>query len=194
MWFIKQSTMADATFDVKSVCTNSESARSKNRCGSGHRFKQWHEHDNWADSIFSWPSIISRQSELLIFNIDWAGYDVLFSVVFFFGLPVLRPTVWSTMKAVTAPHCRTAIAGMFGPKPLRPGTPDRPKSICFYWGSSCRTAFSGINFDFGTSVKRTVSEYCNQNIARECYTPKNRGECKNWKKCQYHNQTNCHEV
>ena len=92
----------------------------------------------------------------------------------FYGLPVLRTTAWSGMKAVTAPHCCTAVPGHFGPKPLRPGTPDRPKSICFYWGSSGRTAFSGNNFDFGTSieVKRTVSEYCNQNIARECYTQK----------------------
>ena len=63
------------------------------------------------------------------------------------------------MNAVTAPHCRTAVPGHFCPKPLRPGTPDRPKSICFYWDSSGRTAFSGNNFDYGTSieVERTVS-------------------------------------
>ena len=96
----------------------------------------------------------------------------MFSVGFF--SMVLRNTIWSGMKAVTAPHCRTAFPGHFGPKLLWPGTPERPKSICFYWDSSCRTALSGNNFEPSTSieVERTVSKYCNQNIARECYTQK----------------------
>ena len=74
------------------------------------------------------------------------------------GIPVLRTTVWSGMKALTAPHCQP---DHFGAKPFRPGTP-QPKSFVFTgvpW-----TAFSGNDFYFGTSieVKRTLSEYHNQ--------------------------------
>ena len=40
-----------------------------------------------------------------------------------------------------------------------------PKSLVFYCGSSCQTAFSGNNFDFGNStsieVRRPVSKYHN---------------------------------
>ena len=133
MWLIEHATMADATIDVKSVCRNSGLARSKTYCCSELHSKQWHRPDTW-DSIFSWRAIISRQSELLIFCIDCAGYDFLFSVVFFYELPVLRTTVWFDMKALTAPHCHTKVPGKFGPKPLRPRTPDRPKSISFLLG------------------------------------------------------------
>ena len=54
---------------------------------------------------------------------------------------------------------RAALPGHFGSKPFWPGTP-QPKSFVFY----TETAFSGNNFDFGTSIeeKMTVSEYHNQ--------------------------------
>ena len=80
------------------------------------------------------------------------------------GIPVLRTTVWSNMKALTALHCRTD-PGQFGPGPFRPGTP-QPKSFIFSGVSRVGTAFSSNNiiFDFGTSieVKRNVSKYHNQ--------------------------------
>ena len=80
---------------------------------------------------------------------------------YFNGMPVLRTTVWSDMKTLAAPLCRTD-PGQFGPKPFRPGTP-QPKSFVFV--PRAGTAFSGntINFDFGTSieVKRDVSKYRN---------------------------------
>ena len=53
---------------------------------------------------------------------------------------------------------RAALPGLFGLKPLRPGTP-QPKSFVFlYGGFSGQTAFSGNNFDFGTSIedKKTI--------------------------------------
>ena len=55
------------------------------------------------------------------------------------------------------------VPGHFGPKPFWPRTP--PPKYFFYCGFSFKTAFSGNNFDFGTSieVKRSVSEYHNQN-------------------------------
>ena len=49
MWLIEHTAMVDTTIEVKSVCRNSGSARSKNNCGSGHRVKQWHERDTWDD-------------------------------------------------------------------------------------------------------------------------------------------------
>ena len=53
-------------------------------------------------------------------------------LAFFLGesshVPVLRTTVWSGMKALTAPHCRTD-PGQFGPKPFRPGTPQRKSFV-----------------------------------------------------------------
>ena len=69
---------------------------------------------------------------------------------------------------------RAALPGLFGLKPLRPGTP-QPKSFVFflYGGFSGQTAFSGNNFDFGTSIedKRTVTEYHNQtNVIHSLYT------------------------
>ena len=68
-----------------------------------------------------------------------------------------------------------ALPYLFGLKPLRPGTP-QPKSFVFYtWGFSGQTAFSGNNFDFGTSIedKRTVTEYHNQtNVIHSRYTLK----------------------
>ena len=80
--------MADATIDVESLCRNSGSARSKTYCGSGHRLKQWHERDTLDDSIFIWPAIISRESELF-YIVDCAGYDFLFAdfcqLFFFFS-------------------------------------------------------------------------------------------------------------
>ena len=69
---------------------------------------------------------------------------------------------------------RAALPGLFGLKPLRPGTP-QPKSCFLYVGFSGQTAFSCNNFDFGTSIKdkRTVTEYHNQtNVIHSRYTLK----------------------
>ena len=98
-----------------------------------------------------------------------------FCCVFFYGFPVLRTSIWSGMKAVTAPHCRTAVSGHFGHKPLRPGTPDRPKSICFNGAPRAGLHSLAIILTLAlvSKLKRTVSECCNQIIARECYTQKN---------------------
>ena len=75
---------------------------------------------------------------------------------------------------------RAALPGLFGLKPLRPGTP-QPESffVFLYGGFSGQTAFSGNNFDFGTSIedKRTVTEYHNQtNVIHSRYTLKDSEE------------------
>ena len=70
---------------------------------------------------------------------------------------------------------RAALPGLFGLKPLRPGTPQPKSFVLLYGGFSGQTAFSGNNFDFGTSVedKRTVTEYHNQtNVIHSRYTLK----------------------
>ena len=91
-------------------------------------------------------------------------------------MPVLRTTVWITvwsgMKALTAPHCRVILAqNHFAPGLL---SPNHVFIRGFLGqGSSDQTAFSGNNFDFGTSIedKRTVSEYYNQmNVLLSRYT------------------------
>ena len=70
---------------------------------------------------------------------------------------------------------RAALPGLFGLKPLRPGTPQPKLFVFLYGGFSGQTAFSGNNFDFGTSIedKRTVTEYHNQtNVIHSRYTLK----------------------
>ena len=111
------------------------------------------------------------------------------------GIPVLRTTVWSNMKALTALHCRTD-PGQFGPEPFRPGTP-QSKSFVFNGFSRAGTAFSSnnINFDFGSSieVKRNVSKYHNQK--RMLHSKGLQGSItleRNARK--YHNKTNYTEV
>ena len=111
-------------------------------------------------------------------------------------MPVVRTTVWSDMKALTASLCCTD-PGQFDPKPFRPMTP-QPKSFVFFTGvSRAGTAFSGnnINFDFGTSieVKRNASKYKNQK--RVLQSKGLRGSIKLERNARkYHNQTNCTEV
>ena len=70
------------------------------------------------------------------------------------------------MKAVTAPHYSTS-SGSFRSKTISARDSSRSAQIKFLMGLR-RTAFSGNNFDFGTSieVKRTVSEYHNQNYCQ----------------------------
>ena len=89
-------------------------------------------------------------------------------------MPVLRTTVWTTvltfMKALTAPQCWVISAqNHFGPGLLS------PYHLLLNEGPSGQTAFSGYNFDFGTSIedKRTASEYHNQtNVLHSRYTLK----------------------
>ena len=70
---------------------------------------------------------------------------------------------------------RTALPSLFGLKPLRPGTSSPNHLFSLYGGFSGQTAFSGNNFDFGTSIKdkRTVTECHNQtNVIHSRYTLK----------------------
>ena len=53
---------------------------------------------------------------------------------------------------------RAALPGLFGLKPLRPGTP-QPKSFVFlYGGFSGQTAFSGNNFDFVQTIDKVQND------------------------------------
>ena len=87
-------------------------------------------------------------------------------------MSVLRTTVWTTVCSGTKalPRC---TAGSFRPKTTS-ARDSSAQIICFlYGGFSGQTAFSGNNFDFGTSIedKRTVTEYHNQtNVIHSRYT------------------------
>ena len=119
----------------------------------------------------------------------------LFSEQFHFNLYGLPVLCTSESCYCTAPHCRTD-SGLYRPKTISAW--DSSAQIIFYWGSSGRTAFSGNNFDFGTSieVKRTVSEYHNQNYCQRVLHSKGLQRSVKIERNDrlYHNQTNCHEV
>ena len=80
-----------------------------------------------------------------------------------YGLPVIR-TNESCDR--TAPHYSTS-SGSFRPKTISDRDSSRSAQIKFVMGLR-QTAFSGNNFDFGTSIKdkRTVSEYHSQNYCQ----------------------------
>ena len=99
-------------------------------------------------------------------------------------------------ETVTAPHFRTAVPGHFGLKPLRPGTPDRPNQFVFTWAP--RAGLHSLAIILTLALVSTLKELSASTaikILPESVTLKRIAwNCKNLRKCQYHNQTNCHEV
>ena len=84
--------------------------------------------------------------------------NLLFQLTFN-GISVYYRLPWSVIKNLTALH----FSGSFRPKTISARN-SSGQLVCFYRGSSDRTAFFGNNYDLGTSieVEMTVSEYHNQ--------------------------------